>query len=137
LYNESVNSAEPIKVFKSGELPVSNSCCNPISVHVDTEAIAAQVKLLAALADNTRLAIVQLLASQDEPVCVCDITSQFDLGQPTISHHLRILREAGLVQGDKRGLWVYYSLNRDALAPVAAQVESLIGGARVLQAAGR
>lgn len=136
-----MKSAEPIKVFKRGVLPVSDSvntsCCNPISVKLDASAIAMQVKVLAALADNTRFSIVQLLASQDEPVCVCDITSQFELGQPTISHHLKILREAGLVHGDKRGLWVYYSLNRGTLDPIATEIQALAGGEKILQAAGR
>jgi ArsR family transcriptional regulator len=100
-------------------------CCSPISLKLDPSAIARQVKLLGALADTTRLSIVELLASQKEPVCVCDITSQFELGQPTISHHLRILREAGLVNTDKRGLWVYYSLNREQLDVIVAYLSGV------------
>jgi ArsR family transcriptional regulator len=65
---------------------------------------------LKALADPMRLRILDLLAQQRGPVCVCAITATFDLGQPTISHHLRILRQAGLIAGKKDGIWVYYWL---------------------------
>lgn len=70
---------------------------------IDT--LAGQLK---ALADPTRLRMLTLLAAQPTALCVCDITSQFDQRQPTISHHLRILREAGLISGEKRGVWSYY-----------------------------
>jgi ArsR family transcriptional regulator, arsenate/arsenite/antimonite-responsive transcriptional repressor len=69
------------------------------------EYLADQLK---ALADSTRLRMLDLLSQQSTPVCVCDITAQFDQHQPTISHHLRILREAGLVDCEKRGVWGYY-----------------------------
>jgi ArsR family transcriptional regulator len=67
-----------------------------------------------ALADPTRVAIVHRLAAA-ESVCVCDLNAAFDLSQPTISHHLRILREAGLVEADRRGTWAYYRLVPDAI----------------------
>ena len=67
--------------------------------------LAEQMK---ALSDATRLRMLHLLAQQHEPICVCDITAQFDQHQPTISHHLRLLREAGLVDCEKRGVWAYY-----------------------------
>ncbi|MBF6589920.1 MAG: winged helix-turn-helix transcriptional regulator [Ktedonobacterales bacterium] len=63
---------------------------------------------LKALADPTRLRMLDLLTQQPAPLCVCDITSRFVLRQPTISHHLRLLREAGLIAGEKRGVWSYY-----------------------------
>ncbi|HST88959.1 MAG TPA: metalloregulator ArsR/SmtB family transcription factor [Ktedonobacterales bacterium] len=63
---------------------------------------------LKALADPTRLRMLDLLARQREPLCVCEITARFPLRQPTISHHIRLLREAGLVAGEKRGVWSYY-----------------------------
>jgi ArsR family transcriptional regulator, arsenate/arsenite/antimonite-responsive transcriptional repressor len=68
----------------------------------------ALIERLKALADSTRLRVLDLLAGQPRPLCVCDITSQFDQRQPTISHHLRILREAGLIACEKRGVWAYY-----------------------------
>ena len=67
-----------------------------------------------------------MLAISENEVCVCDITSNFPLGQPTISHHLRILREAGLVSGDKRGKWVYYSLVQSRVAEAKAILEKAI-----------
>ncbi len=83
----------------------------------------ADVLLLQALADPTRLGIVRQLASE-ESVCACDLTACCDLAQPTVSHHLRVLREAGVVEGERRGTWVYYSLRRDALQ----RLERILGG---------
>jgi DNA-binding transcriptional ArsR family regulator len=77
----------------------------------DAEALAAIFK---ALADPTRVAIVHRLGGSDE-VCVCDLTAAFELSQPTISHHLRILRDAGLVASERRGTWAYYRLVPDAI----------------------
>jgi ArsR family transcriptional regulator len=74
--------------------------------------------ILAALGDETRLKMVQLLGGHDA-LCVCELQQAFDLGQPTISHHLRILREAGLVDVVRRGTWAYYSLRRDAVKHLA------------------
>jgi ArsR family transcriptional regulator, arsenate/arsenite/antimonite-responsive transcriptional repressor len=70
--------------------------------------------LLKAIADPYRLTMLATLAANDHEVCVCDFTDALPLNQPTISHHLRILREAGLVTCDRRGTWVYYQLAADA-----------------------
>jgi ArsR family transcriptional regulator, arsenate/arsenite/antimonite-responsive transcriptional repressor len=66
-----------------------------------------------ALGEPTRVQIIHILAAATEPVCVCDFTAAFDLGQPTINHHLAKLREAGLVTSTRRGLWTFYQLNLD------------------------
>jgi ArsR family transcriptional regulator, arsenate/arsenite/antimonite-responsive transcriptional repressor len=79
--------------------------------------------LLKALADDTRLEIVSLLALADEELCVCDIEERFDLSQPTISHHLRVLKDAGVVTSERRGSWVYYALRRDTLLTVRSLVD--------------
>jgi ArsR family transcriptional regulator, arsenate/arsenite/antimonite-responsive transcriptional repressor len=72
-----------------------------------------------ALGDETRLEILALLASAGEAVCVCDIEAHIGgLSQPTISHHLKLLREAGLVTAEKRGTWSYYTLVPEALSPL-------------------
>src|SRR5438105_2804628 len=92
------------------ETNAPTACCGPALQAIDGAAVARQARRLAALADPTRLQIVALLAGLDEPLCVCEIVARFALGQPTISHHLRVLREAGLVTWEKRGLWVYYAL---------------------------
>jgi ArsR family transcriptional regulator, arsenate/arsenite/antimonite-responsive transcriptional repressor len=76
---------------------------------LDAEQTATLADRLKALADPTRLRMLDLLAQQGAPLCVCEITDQFELHQPTISHHLRILREAGLIRGERRGTWAYYS----------------------------
>jgi ArsR family transcriptional regulator len=66
-----------------------------------------------ALADPTRVQMVHMLRAATEPICVCDFTAAFDLGQPTISHHLGKLRDAGLVEATRVGLWAFYSLRTD------------------------
>ena len=89
-------------------------CCGPDTPPLPQEArdeVAARFK---ALADPTRVAIVNRLAAADE-VCVCDLNSAFQLSQPTISHHLKILREAGLVESSRRGTWAYYRLVPEAI----------------------
>jgi ArsR family transcriptional regulator, arsenate/arsenite/antimonite-responsive transcriptional repressor len=79
------------------------------------------VQLLQALADPTRLAIVRQLAS-DREVCACDFTSCCDVAQPTVSHHLKVLREAGWVSSERRGSWIWYRLNADAVARFGAVI---------------
>ena len=94
-------------------------CCGPATAPLPEEAreeLAAQFK---ALADPTRVAIVNRLAAAPE-VCVCDLTASFDLSQPTISHHLKILREARLVDATRRGTWAYYRLVPEAIESLRA-----------------
>jgi ArsR family transcriptional regulator len=112
------------RAVSSAPNPTTSGCCTPVVPPVRHGNLATHVQLLTALADPTRLQIVELLACQEEPLCVCDIQGHFTLGQPTISHHLRVLREAQLVTWEKRGLWVHYALNR----PVLAQVTEHLGG---------
>jgi ArsR family transcriptional regulator len=110
----------------------AQSCCVPCTVSPDQEAISTQVKLLSALADSTRLSIVTMLAGLSEPLCVCEIGEGFNLGQPTISHHLKVLREARLVNWEKRGLWVYYSLNHEVLEQASTYLAGLLSQSKVL-----
>ncbi|MEO6208104.1 MAG: metalloregulator ArsR/SmtB family transcription factor [Candidatus Limnocylindrales bacterium] len=83
------------------------------------------VRLLAALADPTRLAIVRQLASAGADVCACDFTSCCDVGQPTVSHHLRVLREAGAVTSERRGNWIFYRLTPDVAGRLAAIAQTV------------
>lgn len=84
-------------------------CCVPAVAPSLTRARTATLATrLKALADPTRLRMLDLLAQQTEPLCVCDITDQFEQSQPTISHHLKLLRDAGLIAGEKRGIWAFY-----------------------------
>jgi len=92
-----------------------DECMSTVARTTFDEGKVAQVAaVLAALGDGTRLKMVQLLAGHDS-LCVCELQQAFDLGQPTISHHLRILREAGLVDVVRRGTWAYYSLRRGTM----------------------
>jgi len=77
--------------------------------------------LLKALADPVRLRLMSLVLSHhDGEACACDLGDDFQLSQPTISHHLKVLHDAGLLDRDKRGVWVYYKARRDAIASIAA-----------------
>jgi ArsR family transcriptional regulator, arsenate/arsenite/antimonite-responsive transcriptional repressor len=84
-----------------------------------------QARLLKALADPTRLRILSLLSRYEGEVCVFEIVESFTLEQPTISHHLRILRDAGLVDCRKKGLWAYYYVRREALTRAQEVINSL------------
>lgn len=101
--------------------------CRPRSSPLQPGATRPYLPVLKALGDETRLEIVGLLAAERKELCVCDIESHFEIGQPTVSHHLRILREAGVVTAERRGTWVYYSLERGALRKLST-LQSLLGG---------
>ena len=78
-----------------------------------------------ALADPARLRVLSILAAApDGEVCVCDFVEPLAKSQPTVSHHLKVLSDAGLVQGDRRGKWVWYSLNRDRLAALRSAIDT-------------
>ncbi len=89
-------------------------CCGPATEPLDPDASETLASRFRALSDPTRVAIVNRLASADE-CCVCDLTAAFELSQPTISHHLKVLRDAGLVESSRRGTWAYYRLVPDAV----------------------
>src|SRR5436189_6358582 len=89
-------------------------CCVSYAPPLPKRAAAELADRFRALADPTRVAIVNRLSGAEE-LCVCDLTAAFELSQPTISHHLKILREAGLVESSRRGTWAYYRLVPDAV----------------------
>jgi ArsR family transcriptional regulator len=93
-------------------------CCGPDLPALDPEAADDLAAVFKALSDPTRVAIVSRLAS-GEACCVCDLTETFELSQPTVSHHLRILRDAGLVQAERRGTFAYYWLVPEAIERLA------------------
>lgn len=100
------------------------TCCRPLDAPALSEAEAdATAALFKALADPARVRIVNLLATSDEPVCVCELIPPLGLSQPTVSHHLKKLTSAGLLQREQRGVWAYYSLDQDALARVRTLLE--------------
>ena len=100
-------------------------CCAPPR-RLRPERVERLNEVLKALADPTRLEIVAILREATEPVCVCDLTAAFDLSQPTLSHHMAKLRDAGLVESEKRGIWAFYRLRGD-LAPEARRLVEAIG----------
>ena len=97
------------------------ACCAPLDAPVlSAEEAAATAALFRALADPHRVRIVNLLATSPDPVCVCELTPSLGISQPTVSHHLKKLVTAGLLDREQRGVWAYYSLDRDALRRLAA-----------------
>jgi ArsR family transcriptional regulator len=92
------------------------ACCAPVAESDLTATEAeATARLFKALADPARVRIVNVLATQTDAVCGCDLEEPLDLSQPTVSFHLKKLHEAGVLDREKRGVWVYYSLNREAV----------------------
>lgn len=104
----------------------STEACCPGPGKLRTRATAGYAKLFRALGDATRLEMVSLLAAQRKELCVCELEAHFDLSQPTVSHHLRILREAGIVSSERRGTWVYYALV-DGVRQKLRSFEGLLG----------
>ncbi|HVU76463.1 MAG TPA: metalloregulator ArsR/SmtB family transcription factor [Gaiellaceae bacterium] len=97
------------------------SCCAPLGAETlsDDEA-EATAELFKALADPARVRIVNLIATADEPVCACNLYEPIGLSQPTVSHHLKKLVDAGLLEREQRGKWAYFSLKSDAVDKLAA-----------------
>jgi ArsR family transcriptional regulator len=102
------------------------ACCSPLLAKpLTTDQAEQMAPLLKALADPVRLRLLSLVASHaDGEACVCDLNDAFELSQPTISHHLKVLHEVGLLDRSKRGTWVYYRIKAEVLADVAG----LLGG---------
>ena len=100
------------------------ACCSPLtSQPLSIEQARRVAPLLKALADPVRLRLLSLVASHEGgEACICDLNAAFDLSQPTISHHMKVLHEAGLVDRDKRGVWVYYRTRPQALASLGALI---------------
>jgi ArsR family transcriptional regulator, arsenate/arsenite/antimonite-responsive transcriptional repressor len=113
----------PQLLLPSGR-PDPVACCAPLSQGPLSAEQAEQVApLLKALADPVRLRLMSLVASHPGgEACVCDLSDAFDLSQPTISHHLKVLHESGLLDREKRGVWVYYRARTQALASLGALI---------------
>jgi len=96
-------------------------CCAPLTAPLlNDEEAAATAQLFKALADPARVRVVNLLATNTGPVCVCDLVEPLGLSQPTVSHHLKKLVDAGLLEREQRGKWAYFSSKRDAVEKLAA-----------------
>ncbi len=118
-----------------GDLPVvagtgPDVCARPalVSDPIDEASAAGLARVFRALGDPVRLRLLSLIGAREGgEACVCDLTSAFDLSQPTISHHLKVLREAGLIDSDRRGTWVYYRLVPSALERMAGLLSVPLG----------
>jgi ArsR family transcriptional regulator len=101
-------------------MAVAVDCCAPLSAPLlsDDEA-EATAAVFRALGDATRVRIVNVLATSDEPVCICNLVEPLELTQPTVSHHMKKLLDVGLVEREQRGKWAYFTLNADALRTLA------------------
>jgi ArsR family transcriptional regulator len=103
---------------RSGE-----ACCPPLAVQaLSADQAAGIAPMFKALGDPVRLRLMSMIASTAE-ACVCDLGDAFDVSGPTISHHLKVLREAGLVSGERRGTWVYYRVRPEALRQLGALLQ--------------
>jgi ArsR family transcriptional regulator, arsenate/arsenite/antimonite-responsive transcriptional repressor len=101
--------------------PPGEPCCEPVVYPEVARQRAEQMAAVAkALGDPVRLQLVDVLRRHAGKVCVCELVPLFDLSQPTVSHHLRVLREAGIVGSERRGLWAYYYVIPDALEEISA-----------------
>ena len=101
--------------------PVGQPCCDPV-VYPDTERAEAErmAAVAKALGDPIRLQLVDVLRKHAGKVCVCELVPLFDLSQPTVSHHLKVLRQAGIVGSEREGLWAYYYVIPNALEELSA-----------------
>ena len=96
--------------------PAGEQCCNPVAYpDVDRERAQRMAKIAKALGDPVRIELIDVLRKHAGKVCVCELVPLFDLSQPTISHHLKVLRDAGLVESERQGLWAYYYVLPDPI----------------------
>jgi ArsR family transcriptional regulator len=99
--------------------PAGEPCCEPVAYpEVDRAAAGRMAEIAKALGDPIRMQLVDVLRKHAGEVCVCELVPLFDLSQPTVSHHLKVLRDAGIVGSERRGLWAYYYVNPESLEEV-------------------
>jgi DNA-binding transcriptional ArsR family regulator len=113
---------------RNGSGALAAPCCSPVAPPKITEQEAEEYAAwFRALADPTRIRILNLLSQSEEPVCVCDIVAHFPLGQPTISHHLKVLRDVRFVFAERRGTFMYYRVNRACLEEFPEAARRILG----------
>ncbi len=98
-------------------------CVSLSAPTLSSEEAEATARLFAALGDPHRVKIVNLLATNREPVCVCNLTKPLGLAQPTVSHHMKKLLDAGLLEREQRGKWAFFSLNQEAVSKLAGLID--------------
>jgi ArsR family transcriptional regulator, arsenate/arsenite/antimonite-responsive transcriptional repressor len=109
-----------LELARKTKAPAGKPCCEPV-VYPDVERAQAErmAAIAKALGDPVRLQLVDVLRKHAGKVCVCELVPLFDLSQPTVSHHLKVLRQAGIVDSERQGLWAYYFVRPDALGELA------------------
>jgi ArsR family transcriptional regulator len=114
------NRISSMRLEPKTKRPKGDPCCEPV-VYPDVERLEAErmATLARAIADPVRLQLVDVLRKHAGEVCVCELVPLFDLSQPTVSHHLKVLRDAGIVGSERRGLWAYYYVVPGALDELA------------------
>ena len=112
--------ATPLELAPKTKRPAGEPCCEPV-VYPDIERAHAQrmAEVAKALGDPVRMQLVDVLRKHAGKVCVCELVPLFDLSQPTVSHHLKVLRDAGIVGSERKGLWAYYYVHPDSLEEVS------------------
>jgi ArsR family transcriptional regulator len=110
-----------LKLIPKQKRPAGEPCCAPLA-YPDVERRQAErmATIAKALGDPIRLQLVDVLRKHAGRVCVCELTPLFDVGQPTVSHHLKVLREAGIVDSERQGLWAYYYVKPEALKELSS-----------------
>jgi ArsR family transcriptional regulator, arsenate/arsenite/antimonite-responsive transcriptional repressor len=108
--------ASELRLAPKQKRPAGEPCCEPV-VYPDIEREQAEriSSVAKALGDPIRMQLVDVLRKHAGKVCVCELVPLFNLSQPTVSHHLKVLREAGIVGSERRGLWAYYYVNPESL----------------------
>ena len=121
-----VNGSDTLSRMAAVPLPTRERgvCCAPVRRMREDEVVAFS-DVMKALADPTRLEIVAILRDAKDPVCICDLEAAFDLSQPTLSHHMARLRDAGLIESERNGIWTFYRLRRDLPAPTRRVVNAI------------
>jgi ArsR family transcriptional regulator, arsenate/arsenite/antimonite-responsive transcriptional repressor len=111
---------------------IDQTCCPPLVGSVLSESEAERLaQALRVIADPARLRLVSLVAASDGgESCVCDLTDRLDLGQPTVSHHLRVLTDAGILRRERRGRWAYYRIEPEPLELLRGAIDPGAGAAR-------
>ena len=112
--------APDLELLPKHKRPTGEPCCEPVAYpSIDSAHAERMAKVAKALADPIRLQLVDVLRKNAGRVCVCELVPLFDLSQPTVSHHLKVLRDAGVVGSERRGLWAYYYVNPETQKELA------------------
>lgn len=110
-----------LKLAPKHKRPAGERCCEPVAYpDIEREEAERMAAVAKALGDPIRMQLIDVLRKNAGKVCVCELVPLFELSQPTVSHHLKVLRDAGIVGSERRGLWAYYYVEPDAVKELSA-----------------